>query len=99
MNERTRNSRKALTKAKGTKPSIITHKKNKVHIRLRINEQGAKVNQVAILGNSLTSARSGTLGKEATAATTQAGIKDTAIGNKAGPPPLTVSVDTTLTPA
>jgi len=98
MNEGTRNFRKTKTKARGTKLTSITHKKNKVHIKLRRNEQEAKAKPVALLGNSLMSARNGTPEKKVAVAMTQAGTKDTAIGNKAGPPPLTVSVVTTPTP-
>ena len=98
MNERTRNFRKAKTKARGTKPSSITHKKNKVLIKLRRNVQEAKVKPVALLGNSLMSAKNGTPEKKVAAAMTQAGTRDKAIGNKAGPPPLTAPVVTTTTP-
>jgi hypothetical protein len=96
-NEGTRNFRKTKTKAKGTKLTSITHKKNKVHIKLRKNEQEAKAKQVALPGNSLIPARNGTLEKKVAVATTQAGNKDTAIGNKAGPPSHTAPAVITLT--
>ena len=69
-----------------------------MHIKPHINEQEVKVSQVTIHGNNQMSARNGTPEKEAVAAITLAGIKDTAIGNKAGPRTLTVSEDTILIP-
>ena len=67
-----------------------------MHIKPHINEQEAKVSQVTILGNNLMSARNGTPEKEAVAAISLAGIKDTAIGNKDGPRTLALSEDTIL---
>ena len=97
MNEGTKNFRKTKTKTNGTRPTSITHKESKVHIKLRRNEQEAKVKPVALLGSSQMSARNGTPGLKAAVATTQTGTKDTAIGNKAGPPPLTAPVVTAIT--
>jgi hypothetical protein len=96
-NDGTKNFRKTKTNTRGTKHNNTTHKKNKVHNKLRKNEQEAKAKQVALPGNSLIPAKNGTLEKKVAVAMTQAGNKDTAIGNKAGPPPLTVPAVTTLT--
>jgi hypothetical protein len=47
-NEGTRNFRKIKTNIRGTNLKGLTHKKNKVHIKLRKNEQEAKAKQVAL---------------------------------------------------